>query len=88
MSHADSLVRLACRWEIMRGALQVSAVVGVLLNVINQGQAVMDGLPIAWGHVAMNFAVPFLVSSYSAARNERGGGPRHGSATECTPEAE
>jgi hypothetical protein len=88
MTRADSLVRRACRWDIVRGALPVSAVVGVLLNVINQGQAVVDGLPIAWGYVAMNFAVPFLVSSYSAARNERGGGPRHGSAAECTPEAE
>ncbi len=87
MRRADSLVCLACRRDIVRGALQVSAVVGVLLNVINQGQAVMGGLPIAWSHVVMNFAVPFLVSSYSAARNERGVGPRRGSATECTTEA-
>lgn len=72
MRRADSLWKLACRRDIVRGALQVSAVVGVLLNVINQGRGVMLGVPIDWGRVAMNFAVPFLVSSYSAARNERG----------------
>ena len=83
MRSSDSLVKLACRWDIVRGALQVSAVVGVLLNLINQGEAVMEGLAISWGHVAMNFAVPFLVSSYSAARNERGSSRRGGRSTQC-----
>lgn len=83
MRQADSLVRLACNWDIVRGALQVSAVVGVLLNLINQGPAIVDGMPISSGHLAMNFVVPFLVSLYSAARSarsERSGRRRDGAA--------
>ncbi len=51
-------------------ALRVSLVVGTLLNVINQGSAFLGGLEIAWAQVLMNFAVPYCVASYSAARNE------------------
>ncbi|HEY3287037.1 MAG TPA: hypothetical protein VGJ96_07950 [Gemmatimonadaceae bacterium] len=46
-------MKLACRWDIVRGALQVSALVGVVLNLINQGQDFMDGRPLAVGHVAL-----------------------------------
>lgn len=56
---------------MVRGALQVSAVVGVLLNLINQGPAIMDGTPISHGHLAMGFVVPFLVSLYGAERSGR-----------------
>ena len=58
------------RRHIVINALRVSLVVGLLLNVINQGSAFMDGLTIAWGQVLMNFVVPYCVASYSAARNE------------------
>lgn len=55
---------------IVGGALRVSFVVGCVLNLINQGKAVFAGGPIAWGHVLLNFLVPYAVSSYSAARNQ------------------
>lgn len=58
------------RRHIVINALRVSLVVGLLLNLINQGSAFMDGLTIAWGQVLMNFVVPYCVASYSAARNE------------------
>ncbi len=49
-------------------ALGVALVVGTLLNAINQGPAVLDGGSIEWGKLLLNYAVPFLVSSYSAAK--------------------
>lgn len=55
---------------IVVGALRVSFVVGCVLNLINQGEAIFSGGPIAWGHVLLNFLVPYAVSSYSAARNQ------------------
>ena len=51
-------------------ALKVSAVVGTILNVINQSEHVMDGNGVSWGQFVLNFIVPYCVSSYSAARNE------------------
>lgn len=64
------LLRLMLQGRIVRSALKVSLVVGTVLNLINNGEAL-------WGHhsvnlwqMALNFIVPYCVSSYSAARNE------------------
>ncbi|MEJ2419758.1 MAG: nitrate/nitrite transporter NrtS [Exilibacterium sp.] len=65
-----SFGQILIRRHIVTNALRVSLVVGTLLNVINQGSAVIDGLEIAWGQVLLNFVVPDCVASYSAARNE------------------
>lgn len=64
------LLQIASRPDMVRGALQVSAVVGTILNLINQGSAVASGAPVSWRHVALNFLVPFCVSSFSAVRSE------------------
>ncbi|WP_461480672.1 nitrate/nitrite transporter NrtS [Porticoccus sp.] len=56
--------------SIVVNALQVSLVVGTLLNVINQGSAFINGSEIAWVQVLMNFLVPYCVASYSATQNE------------------
>ncbi len=53
----------------------VSMVVGTLLNLINQGGPVLDGAPLSWPHLLLNYLVPFCVSSYSAAKNEIARGP-------------
>lgn len=55
---------------IVVGALRVSLVVGCVLNLINQGETFFSGGTVAWGHVLLNFLVPYVVSSYSAARNQ------------------
>jgi len=51
-------------------SLKVALFVGIALNVINQGGSLFAGENIAWGHVIMNFIVPYCVASYSAAKNE------------------
>ncbi|MFC3853577.1 nitrate/nitrite transporter NrtS [Salinispirillum marinum] len=50
-------------------AVKISAVVGLVLNAINQGGAILGDEDIRWGMVLLNFCVPFLVSTYSAVRN-------------------
>ncbi len=64
------LLRTACQRPTVLAALRVALVVGTVLNLINQGGRVVDGQPLSWFHVALNYLVPYCVSSYSAARNE------------------
>lgn len=53
---------------VAASAGRVSLVVGTCLNAINQGAAIWDGRPIEWGKLLLNYAVPCLVASYSAAK--------------------
>ena len=64
------LLRIASRRRIALPALKVALVVGSLLNLVNQGGNLLDGLPLNSMQMLLNFIVPFCVSSYSAARNE------------------
>ncbi|WP_373490442.1 nitrate/nitrite transporter NrtS [Parasphingorhabdus sp.] len=48
--------------------MRVAIVVGTCLNIINQGVAIWHGGDIDWSRFLMNYAVPFLVASYSAAK--------------------
>lgn len=64
------LLRTAGRPAIVRAAIRVALVVGTILNLINQGAHLLDGVPLSWFHVLLNYLVPYCVSSYSAARNE------------------
>ncbi len=64
------LLQTACRRPIVFAALRLALVVGTVLNLINQGGRMLDGQPLSWFHVALNYLVPCCVSSYSAARNE------------------
>ena len=68
------LLRTARQRPIAMAALKVALVVGTVLNLINQGGRLLDGLQPSWFHVLMNYLVPYCVSTYSAARNEL----RHG----------
>lgn len=44
--------------------------VGTVLNIINQGEAIFSGHDVDWWRLGLNYLVPYLVSSYSAVRNE------------------
>lgn len=65
-----SVLALMCSRRIAWSALKVSLVVGTVLNVINNGRQFWEHHPVSLWQVAMNYVVPFCVSSYSAARNE------------------
>jgi hypothetical protein len=47
-------------------ALLVAALVGTLLNVINQGDAVLAGGGIHLGKALLTYLVPFVVSTHGA----------------------
>ncbi len=62
--------RLALSRRVAVNALKVSLTVGTILNIINQGAAILAWHDIHWGHVALNFITPYCVATYSATRNE------------------
>lgn len=63
-------VRVLLSHHIVINSLRISLLVGTLLNMINQGSQILNGLEIAWELVLLNFVVPYCVASYSAAKNE------------------
>ena len=66
----NGLWREACRCAISDGVPQrsliVALVVGTVLNLINQGDAVFAGGPIDWTKILLTLAVPYCVSTYGA----------------------
>jgi uncharacterized membrane protein len=67
--HPDVL-RLMLRRRIVVSALKVALVVGTVLSLINNGEQFWAHQSVNLWQAALNFVVPFCVSSYSAARNE------------------
>lgn len=64
------LFQVACCRRIVINSLRIAVVVGSVLNLVNQGGTIIAGAGISWLHVLLNYAVPYCVASYSAARNE------------------
>jgi len=51
---------------IPRRALYVALLVGTVLNLINQGDALVSGKPLDWLKLALTFLVPYCVSTHGA----------------------
>jgi hypothetical protein len=49
-----------------RRAVSVALVVGTVLNLINQGDAILHGGPVNWGKLALTYLVPYAVSTHGA----------------------
>jgi methyl-accepting chemotaxis protein len=64
-STAIALRRVLSR-PICTRTLAVAAVVGTVLNLINQGDALLAGEALNWWKVALTYCVPFVVASYGA----------------------
>lgn len=68
----DTWSRFSTAWALLlrgrtaRVATPVAAVVGTVLSGVNQGAILVSGEATTgtWVRVAVNYAVPFLVSSY------------------------
>lgn len=71
------LPRLMLSRPVATGAIKVSLFVGTCLNAINQGPALWRGLGVDSGRLVLNYAVPFLVASYSAASARQTRGTEH-----------
>jgi hypothetical protein len=57
---------LATSSGVRRRAFWVALVVGTILNLINQGDALLGRLPVSWAKVALTYLVPFVVSTHGA----------------------
>ena len=65
-SRPSEAARLFARGVTVRRCALVAAVVGCVLSAINEGARISAGYAgwTTWVQVSLNFAVPFLVSSY------------------------
>jgi hypothetical protein len=64
------------RWREIRGycvsdgvprrSFVVAVVVGTILNLINQGDALLSGAPLDLTKIILTFAVPYCVATYGA----------------------
>lgn len=55
------------RWNSAR----ISTAVGSVLNLINQGSVMWGHGHVSWAHLGLNYLVPFLVATYSAAKTTK-----------------
>jgi hypothetical protein len=51
---------------VVRQSLAVAAVVGTLLNCVNQGEALLAGAAVNVPKLLLTYAIPYLVSTYGA----------------------
>ena len=61
-----SALLLAVTNGIARRAFFVALVVGTVLNLINQGDALFAGRPLDWLKIGLTFLVPYCVSTHGA----------------------
>lgn len=63
-------LQLACSARIVLSSLQIAFVVGSLLNLINQSDAIFNEGKLDFSHIVLNYIVPYCVSTFSAVKNE------------------
>ena len=65
-----SMWREICRYcmsdGVPRRSFVVALVVGTILNLINQGDALLSGAPLNFTKIILTFAVPYCVATYGA----------------------
>lgn len=63
-------LRLACRYAfsdgVPRRSVLVALVVGTVLNLINQGDALFGTMPVNWLKIVLTYFVPYAVCTYGA----------------------
>ncbi len=57
---------LAMRRDVLVRALLVALVIGTILNLINQGDALVSGAPIDGLKLVLTYLVPYFVSTHGA----------------------
>ena len=59
-------LRSALSWPVAKRSLVVMMVVGSVLNIINQGDALWSGAGVNWWKITLTYCVPFCVATYGA----------------------
>ncbi len=67
-SRIGPLATCALQRPVWLGGIRVSLVVGTILNLVNQGPAILAGHEPGWVGLLLNHLIPFCVSVYSGAR--------------------
>ena len=62
----ESAFRQVLSWPVVRSGLTVAIVVGSILNLINQGEAIWGGASLDWWKLCLTYCVPYLVASWGA----------------------
>jgi hypothetical protein len=60
----------------VRRSLIVALVIGTILNLINQGDAILGDAPVVAWKLLLTYAVPFAVASYGSYAATRSAEPR------------
>ena len=63
---AEDALRAAFSPPIVRSSLGVALVVGTILNLINQGDALLGDQAVVLWKIALTYCVPFAVASYGS----------------------
>ena len=61
-----AILRLCFSGGIPRRSLIVAIIVGTILNLINQGDALLGDAAVNWTRLILTFIVPYCVSTYGA----------------------
>jgi phosphoribosylformylglycinamidine synthase len=66
-----SALATACQPAVARRALAMAAVVGPILTLINQGDALVSDVPFSFWKAGLTFIVPYLVATVSTVATHR-----------------
>ena len=64
--HRPGLAAIAFERGIVRRSLILAAIIGTILNVINQGDALFAGTHLVAWKIALTYCVPYCVATYGA----------------------
>ena len=66
MERVGQICYCAVSGGVPRRSLVVALIVGTVLNLINQGDAMLSGMPIDLTKLLLTYLVPYFVSTYGA----------------------
>lgn len=64
--HRPGLAAIVFERGIVRRSLILAAIVGTILNMINQGDALFAGATLVVWKIALTYCVPYCVATYGA----------------------
>lgn len=76
MTRWQAVLALAFSDGIPRRAFIVALTVGSILNLINQGDALIAGRALDWLKIALTYIVPYCVNTHGAVMARLGNPPR------------
>lgn len=66
LANLERAMRYATASGVPRRSVTIAAVVGTLLNLINQGDALFGAASVNWLKALLTYIVPYCVSTYGA----------------------